>query len=105
MTQVARPRLNLSDAVDDLAPIYPPPCFHNRTIWLEYLKSAAAAQNQRDEPKVILIRDGAASFNWDFPFCADCTQIKSLDMMRKERCQPEYLRRLGAEIHGDADSN
>ena len=94
-------RINLKDAVDDLAPP-PPPCFFNRSGWMQYLQSAAAAQNQRNEPVVILIaKDGAATFNFDFPFCADCTQIKSLDMMRKERCQPEYLRRLGGEIHGN----
>lgn len=33
-------RLNLSDAVDDIAPLAPPPCFHNRESWLQYLKSA-----------------------------------------------------------------
>ena len=39
-------RLNLSDAVDDLAPP-PPPCFFNRGSWIAYLKSAAAAQNHK----------------------------------------------------------
>jgi hypothetical protein len=105
MENAPRARLNLSDAVDDLAPLQPPPCFHNRSLWIQYLRSAASAQNQRGEPKVILIHDGVATFNWDFPFCADCTQIKSLDMMRKERCQPEYLRRLGSEINGNEGSD
>lgn len=40
-------RLNLSDAVDDLAPLEQPPCFHNRESWLQYLKSAAETQNRR----------------------------------------------------------
>lgn len=39
-------RLNLSDAVDDLA-LPPPPCFFNRSSWMLYLKSAAAAQNHK----------------------------------------------------------
>lgn len=84
-------RINLKDAVDDLAPP-PPPCFYNRSSWMQYLQSAAGAQNQRNEPPVIQIaKDGAATFNWDFPFCADCTQIKSLEMTRAGRCSPHYL--------------
>lgn len=92
-------RLNLADTVQDLAPD-PPPCYQNRYIWREYLKSAAAAQNQRDEPRVILIaEDGAATFNFDFPYCVDCTQIKSLEMSRVGRCQPNFLKTLG-ETYG-----
>jgi hypothetical protein len=92
-------RLNLADAVDDLAPDCPP-CYQNRYAWREYLKSAAAAQNQRDEPRVILMtEDGAAAFNFDFPFCVDCTQVKSLEMSRLGRCQPDFLKTLGAD-HG-----
>ena len=84
-------RINLKDAVDDLAPP-PPSCFFNKVQWVEYLKSAAAAQNQRNEPVVINIaKDGAATFNWDFPFCADCSEIKSMEMTRAGRCNPEYL--------------
>lgn len=88
------PRLNLSDAVTDLAPP-PPPCFLNRTQWMEYLQSAASAQNSRHEPKVILIHpDGDPYFNLDFPFCADCTQIKSTEMLAKGRCNPNHLTNL-----------
>ena len=84
-------RINLKDAVDDLAPP-PPPCFFNRGSWMQYLQSAAAAQNNRSEPVVILVaQDGAATFNFDFPMCADCTQIKSLEMTRAGRCNPKYL--------------
>ena len=86
-----RSRINLKDAVDDLAPP-PPSCFFNRGSWMQYLQSAAAAQNQRNEPVVILVaQDGAATFNFDFPMCADCTQVKSLEMTRQGRCNPEYL--------------
>jgi hypothetical protein len=85
--------------VADLAP-EPPPCYQNRYAWREYLKSAAAAQNQRDEPKVILIAlDGGATFNYAFPFCVDCTQIKSLEMDRLGRCKPDFLTQLG-ELYG-----
>lgn len=84
-------RLNLSDAVDDLAPPQPP-CFLNRMAWIEYLKSAAAAQNSRHEPKVILVtQDGTARFNYAFNICEDCTQIKSVEMMAQKRCDPEFL--------------
>ena len=84
-------RINLKDAVDDLAPP-PPPCFFNRSGWMQYLQSAAAAQNQRNEPVVILVaQDGAATFNFDFPLCADCSHVKSLEMTRQGRCNPTYL--------------
>lgn len=89
-------RINLADAVDDMAP-EPPPCFHNRMLWIEYLKSAAAAQNQKDEPKLFLCGpDGAVRLNWNFPFCADCTQAKSLEMDSQGRCKPDFLKTLGA---------
>ena len=84
-------RINLKDAVDDLAPP-PPSCFFNRSGWMQYLQSAAAAQNQRNEPVVILVaQDGAAAFNFDFPLCADCSRVKSLEMTRQGRCNPQYL--------------
>ena len=84
-------RINLKDAVVDLAP-QPPPCFFNRSGWMQYLQSAAAAQNQRNEPVVILVaQDGAATFNFDFPLCADCSKVKSLEMTHQGRCNPEYL--------------
>lgn len=87
-------RINLKDAVDDLAPP-PPSCFFNRSSWMQYLQSAAAAQNQRNEPVVILVaRDGAATFNFDYPLCADCLQIKSMEMTRAGRCNPQYLTNL-----------
>ena len=84
-------RINLKDAVDDLAPP-PPSCFFNRSGWMQYLQSAAAAQNQRNEPTVILVaQDGAATFNFDFPLCSDCSRVKSLEMTRQGRCNPQYL--------------
>lgn len=91
-------RINLSDAVDDLAPP-PPPCFLNRMAWMEYLKSAAAAQNQKDEPRVFLYGpDGDVRFNFDFPFCADCTQVKSLEMDKQGKCKPDFLKQLGEKF-------
>lgn len=91
-TVTAKPtRLNLTDAVNDLAPP-PPPCFLNRLHWMEYLQSAATAQNSRNEPKVILISPAREPyFNLDYPFCADCTQVKSTEMMAKGRCNPNHL--------------
>ena len=76
-------RLNLSDAVDDLAP--PPlPCFFNRGSWIAYLKSAAAAQNHKgSQPVIIVAADGEPAFNTRLNYCADCTQAKSLEMQGK----------------------
>lgn len=87
-------RLNLSDAVDDLAPAMPP-CFFNRMEWIEYLKACAAAQNQRGEPKIILVVDGEPAINYEFPICADCTQKKSLQMDSQGRCDKDFLKKLG----------
>lgn len=93
-----RYRLNLNDAVDDMAPA-PPPCFTNRIAWREYLKSAASAQNNKAEPKVILIdADGTARFNFAYPFCADCTQVKSVEMLAQGRCDPRALVRQGEKL-------
>lgn len=102
MSSTTRQRLNLSDAVDDLAPP-PPPCFLNRTSWREYLKSAAAAQNQKGEPTVILFKNGEPRFNYLLPFCADCTMEKSVEMMAKDRCEPKFLVTMAAEDAAKAD--
>ena len=84
-------RLNLSDAVDDLAPP-PPPCFFNRSSWMLYLKSAAAAQNHKgSQPVIIVAADGTPAFNNRLSYCADCTQAKSLEMQGKGRCNPNHL--------------
>ncbi len=85
------PRLNLSDAIDDLAPP-PPPCFLNRLEWVEYLKSCAASQNDGESPKVILMKDGEPVINYDYPICADCTQVHSLAMSTAGKCQPLFLK-------------
>lgn len=84
-------RLNLSDAVDDLAPP-PPSCFFNRGSWIAYLKSAAAAQNHKgSQPVIIVAADGDPAFNTCLNYCADCTQAKSLEMQGKGRCNPNHL--------------
>ena len=84
-------RLNLSDAVDDLAPP-PPPCFFNRVSWIAYLKSAAAAQNHKgSQPVIIVAADGEPAFNTRLNYCADCTQAKSFEMQGKGRCNPYHL--------------
>jgi hypothetical protein len=85
------PRLNLADAINDLAPL-PPPCFLNRLEWVEYLKSCAASQNDGESAKIILIKDGEPTINYNYPICADCTQIHSLDMTRAGKCRPNALK-------------
>lgn len=86
-------RINLHDAVDDLAPA-PPPCFFNKLHWIEYLKSAAASQNNKGEQKVILVRDCEPVFNFGYNICVDCTQIKSVEMMARGQCNPDFLKAL-----------
>lgn len=102
MSSTTRQRLNLSDAVDDLAPP-PPPCFLNRNTWREYLKSAAAVQNHKGEPVVIRWVNGSPEFAMDHNYCADCTEQKSVEMMAKDRCEPQFLTILAAEEAAQAD--
>lgn len=92
-------RINLADAIDDLAPKTPPPCFHNRMDWIEYLKSCAAVQNQKGEPKIIVIENGEPSINYNFPYCEDCTQVKSHQMHTASKCQPDFLKELGKKAN------
>lgn len=93
---MTRTRLNLDDAVDDLAPP-PPACFLNRMSWREFLKSAASVQNHKGEPRVIKIVDGNPEFDLSLNYCADCTQIKSVEMMAKGRCDPDHLKKMAAK--------
>lgn len=83
-------RLNLSDAVDDLAPEHPP-CWPDRTSWLQFLKSAAAVQNQRDEQKVIVVIRGEPIFNLAYNFCEDCSSLRASRMQEAGRCNPRHL--------------
>ena len=83
-------RLNLGDAVDDLAPEHPP-CWPDRTSWLQYLKSAAAAQNQLDEQKVIVVIRGEPVFNIGYDFCQDCLTSRARLMEKEGRCNPNHL--------------
>lgn len=90
MTQ--RTRINLADAVDDLAPP-PPPCFHNATAWRQYLKSAAAHQHAKGEQKVILVREHQEpAFNPRFNFCADCETANRRAMSQVGRCKPDHIK-------------
>lgn len=90
-TSPPKTRINLSDAVDDLAPA-PPPCFLNKQHWIGYLKSAASAQNQRDEPKIILMVSGEPSINRAFDFCADCDTHTRDAMLTSQRCKPDWMK-------------
>ena len=85
------PRLNLSDAIDDLAPA-PPPCFLNRLEWVEYLKSCAASQADGNNPKIVVVKNGEPFINYDYPICADCTQSHSLAMTKSGKCKPDALK-------------
>lgn len=84
--------MNRADWIDELAPPAPP-CFDTRMGWIEYLKSAAAAQKtDRGEPGPLILEPGQpVRFNYEFPFCCDCHAQHSLRMSRAGRCHPEYL--------------
>lgn len=86
--------MNLNDAVLDLAPTTPPPCFLNRAQWREYLKSAAHAQSCRGEPKVIIMVKSEPVFNREFPFCDDCTPFRKEEMEMRGTCKPNHLKEL-----------
>lgn len=84
-------RMNTADAVDDLAPGHPP-CWPDRHSWLEFLKSAAAVQNQRDEQKVILVVHGTLAFNVEYDYCEDCMSSRAARMEKEGRCNPDHLK-------------
>lgn len=84
-------RLNLDDAVDDLAPS-PPPCFENRYIWRDYLKSAASIQYQKGEQRVILVSAGSLpTFNRAFNFCLDCDSRTAARKQEQGLCHPDHM--------------
>lgn len=84
-------RINLKDAVDDLAPA-PPPCFLNKVHWIEYLHSAAASQNNRGEQKIILVTEAGPLINVAYDFCEDCTDDTMQRMHKADRCKPDWMR-------------
>lgn len=91
LTTMTAPRLNLSDAVDDLAPS-PPPCFENRHIWRDYLKSSAAVQYAKGEQRVILVTaKREPRFNPAFNFCLDCDERTMERKKAKGVCDPEHI--------------
>lgn len=91
MTTMTPPRLNLSDAVDDLAPS-PPPCFENRHIWRDYLKSSAAVQYAKGEQRVILLTpQREPRFNPEFNFCRDCDKGTADRKKAKGVCHPDHI--------------
>ena len=85
-------RINLKDAVDDLAPA-PPLCFLNKVHWIEYLYSAAASQNNRGEQKIILIVEGEPVINKAYDFCEDCTAHHRRAMVKVNQCHPDWMSR------------
>ncbi len=86
-------RLNLSDAIDDLAPP-PPPCFLNSHAWTQYLKSCATAQNATRYQKIVVMVDGKPRINHEFRFCKDCTPEHKRAMQDKKMCNPIHLKNL-----------
>jgi hypothetical protein len=80
-----------------LAPVAPP-CFATRSIWLEFLASAAAAQRHPggEADPLRLRADGRVEFNHRLNFCADCPASFAFGMERLGRCQPKHLLQIQA---------
>lgn len=96
--------MNRSDWIADNAPPAPP-CFSTRMQWVEYLRSAAAAQKQdRGEPGPLVFEAGEpVRFNYAFSFCVDCSAQHSLAMSRVGKCRPDHLTTLpGAQAGASA---
>ena len=75
-----------------------PPCFATRSIWLEFLASAAAAQRHPggESDPLQLRADGRVEFNHRLNFCADCPASFAFRMERLGRCQPKHLIQIQA---------
>lgn len=75
-----------------------PPCFATRSIWLEFLASAAAAQRHPggEADPLRLRADGRVEFNHRLNFCADCPASFASRMERLGRCQPQHLLQIQA---------
>jgi len=94
-------RLNLADTVADLMPLEPPPCFHSRMAWREYLITSAEGQNVARKSSCVILRDeaGEPRFNHDYQFCKDCSAQHSLAMTAAGRCDPDHLKKLGEKLN------
>ena len=85
--------MNRTDARVWLIQIAPPapPCFADRAMWLEWLKSAfdgydAVAGNP------LLVTKGVVSFNTALNFCGDCHIPFAIKMRAAARCRPSTLK-------------
>jgi len=77
--------------VGGLAPVAPP-CFPTRSIWVEYLTSAAEEARSGHPSPLITARGRDPAFNYGFDFCADCSMPHEREMRRVGRCKPDHLR-------------
>lgn len=88
--------MSRASIVADIAPVAPG-CFSTRSIWLEYLSSAAEESRLDHKPGPIIFAPGKAPvFNYQFSFCDDCCAQHSFEMERQGLCHPDYLRSLGS---------
>lgn len=69
-----------------------PPCFGARDIWIEWCTSAAEAQSERGQPKLLILEAGKpARFNYVINFCADCAPFHQREKMALGLCKPGWL--------------
>lgn len=78
--------------VMELAPPHPP-CFEDQREWRQYLLWCVRSVEIKP---IKVASSGAASFNHELEFCADCCKAHRVEMELQERCRPSWLRDMAA---------
>ncbi len=84
---MTRPRRVILLAIAPAAP----PCFADRTSWVEYLVEADLAKGDGERGPIDM-RNGVPTFFMGYDFCRDCLAKHALAMNAQGRCQLDVLR-------------
>lgn len=79
--------------IEALAPPHPP-CFEDQREWNAWL---VWCMRSNEIHPIKVVKNGAATFNHETEFCADCSREHRTEMQLQERCRPSWLRDLAAE--------
>lgn len=73
-----------------------PPCFPSRLEWIEWLVSAAQADDRTATQSVIvLLRGQSVRLRLEsIDYCEDCTAAYKAQQQRLGRCDPQWLKRM-----------